>query len=114
MLSVQGKNSKMLVCQDRECGYHESVSRKTNARCPKCHKKMEMYGKGDAQTFVCSCGYKEKLSAFQNRRKKEGAGVSKKDVRRYMDRQRKEAEQPINHAFAEAFAKLNLGGDDRE
>ena len=58
MLSVQGKNSKMLVCQDRGCGYRESVSRKTNARCPKCHKKMEMYGKGEAQTFVCSCGYK--------------------------------------------------------
>lgn len=86
MLSVQGKNSKMLVCQDRSCGYRESIARKTNARCPKCHKKMEMYGKGDAQTFVCTCGYKEKLSAFQNRRKKEGAGVSKRDVQQYMKR----------------------------
>ena len=111
MLSVQGKNSKMLVCQDRSCGYRESVSRKTNARCPKCHKKMEMYGKGDAQTFVCSCGYKEKLSAFQNRRKKEGAGVSKRDVQ-YMRRQQKEANEPINNAFAAAFAKLNLDADN--
>lgn len=112
MLSVQGKNSKMLVCQDRSCGYRESVSRKTNARCPKCHKKMEMYGKGDAQTFVCSCGYKEKLSAFQNRRKKEGAGVSKRDVQQYMRRQQKEANEPINNAFAAAFAKLNLDADN--
>ena len=112
MLSVQGKNSKMLVCQDRSCGYRESVSRKTNARCPKCHKKMEMYGKGDAQTFVCSCGYKEKLSAFQNRRKKEGAGVSKRDVQQYMRRQQKEADEPINNAFAAAFAKLNLDADN--
>ena len=108
MLSVQGKNSKMLVCQDRSCGYRESISRKTNARCPKCHKKMEMYGKGDAQTFVCTCGYKEKLSAFQNRRKKEGAGVSKRDVQQYMKRQQKEANEPMNNAFAAAFAKLNL------
>lgn len=108
MLSVQGKNSKMLVCQDRSCGYRESIARKTNARCPKCHKKMEMYGKGDAQTFVCTCGYKEKLSAFQNRRKKEGAGVSKRDVQQYMKRQQKEANEPINNAFAAAFAKLNL------
>ncbi|MFR7661545.1 MAG: DNA topoisomerase III [Coprococcus sp.] len=112
MLSVQGKNSKMLVCQDRSCGYRESVSRKTNARCPKCHKKMEMYGKGDAQTFVCSCGYKENLSAFQNRRKKEGAGVSKRDVQQYMRRQQKEANEPINNAFAAAFAKLNLDADN--
>ena len=108
MLSVQGKNSKMLVCQDRSCGYRESISRKTNARCPKCHKKMEMYGKGDAQTFVCTCGYKEKLSAFQNRRKKEGAGVSKRDVQQYMKRLQKEANEPMNNAFAAAFAKLNL------
>ena len=108
MLSVQGKNSKMLVCQDRSCGYRESIARKTNARCPKCHKKMEMYGKGDAQTFVCTCGYKEKLSAFLNRRKKEGAGVSKRDVQQYMKRQQKEANEPINNAFAAAFAKLNL------
>lgn len=112
MLSVQGKNSKMLVCQDRSCGYRESVSRKTNARCPKCHKKMEMYGKGDAQTFVCSCGYKEKLSAFQNRRKKEGAGVSKRDVQQYMRRQQKEANEPINNAFAAAICKLNLDADN--
>ena len=39
LLAVNGKNSKMLVCQDRECGYRETVSRTTNARCPKCHKK---------------------------------------------------------------------------
>ena len=108
MLSVKGKNSRMLVCQDRECGYRETVARTTNARCPKCHKRMEMYGKGDAQTFVCACGYKEKLSIFQERRKKEGAGVSKRDVQRYLNKQKKEAEQPLNNAFAEAFAKLNL------
>lgn len=108
MLSVKGKNSRMLVCQDRECGHRETVARTTNARCPKCHKRMEMYGKGEAQTFVCVCGYKEKLSVFQDRRQKEGAGVSKRDVQKYMNKQKKEAEQPLNNAFAEAFAKLNL------
>ena len=111
MLSVKGKNSRMLVCQDRECGYRETVARTTNARCPKCHKRMEMYGKGEAQTFVCGCGYKEKLSVFQERRKKEGAGVSKQDVQKYMNKQKKEAAQPLNNAFAEAFAKLNLKQD---
>lgn len=108
MLAVKGKNSRMLVCQDRACGYRETVARTTNARCPKCHKRMEMYGKGDTQTFVCGCGYKEKLSTFQERRQKEGAGVSKKDVQKYLIKQKKEAQQPLNNAFAEAFAKMNL------
>ena len=80
LLAVNGKNSKMLVCQDRECGYRETITRTTNARCPKCHKRMEMYVKGKEETFVCACGYKEKLSAFQARRQKEGAGVGKRDV----------------------------------
>ncbi len=108
MLAVNGKNSKMLICQDRECGHRETVSKVTNARCPKCHKKMEMYVKGEEETFICACGYKEKLSAFKARREKEGAGVGKKDVQRYMEKQKKEAKEPINNAFAQAFAKLNL------
>lgn len=108
MLAVNGKNSKLLVCQDRECGHRETISRTSNARCPKCHKKMELYVKGKEDTFVCSCGYKEKLSSFTARRQKEGAGVSKKDVQRYLNKQKKEAEEPINSAFADAFAKLKL------
>ncbi len=108
MLSVKGKNSEMLVCQDRECGHRETVSRTSNARCPVCHKKLELRGKGDGQIFVCRCGYKEKLSAFQERRKKEGAGVSKKDVAKYLNQQKKEVEVPLNNAFAEAFKGLKL------
>lgn len=113
MLAVKGKNSEMLVCQDRECGHREVVARTSNARCPVCHKKLELRGKGDGQIFVCRCGYKEKLSAFKERRAKEGAGVSKKDVAKYLSRQGKEAEAPINSPFADAFAKLNLGGEDK-
>ncbi len=108
MLSVNGKNSKMLVCQDRECGHRETIERISNARCPVCHKKMGLRGKGEGQIFTCSCGYKEKLSAFTERRKKEGAGVSKKDVAKYLNKQKKEASEPLNNAFADAFAKLKL------
>lgn len=108
MLAVNGKNSRMLVCQDRECGHRETIARVTNARCPNCHKKMEMVMKGSEETFVCVCGHKEKLSAFQARRQKEGAGVSKKDVQNYLTRQKKEAKEPINNAFAAAFAKLDI------
>lgn len=111
MLAVKGKNNEMLVCQDRECGHREVISRTSNARCPVCHKKMELKGKGDGQIFVCKCGYKEKLSAFKERREREGAGVTKKDVAKYLNKQKKEAQAPINNAFADALAKLNLNGD---
>ena len=108
MLAVNEKNSKLLVCQDRECGYRETVSRTTNARCPVCHKRMELVGKGEDQTFVCACGHKEKMAAFEARRKREGKDVSRQDVRRYMKQQQKEAEQPLNNAFAEALAKMKI------
>lgn len=51
---------------------------------------------------------RKKLSSFKQRREKEGVGVSKKDVQRYLNKQKKEAQEPINNAFADAFAKLNL------
>lgn len=102
MLAVNGKNARMLVCQDRECGHKEVIARLSNARCPNCHKKMEIIKKGDEEQFVCVCGHKEKLSAFKARREKEGAGVSKKDVQRYLKQQK---EEPVNTAFADALAK---------
>lgn len=105
MLSVNGKNARLLVCQDRECGYRETVARLSNARCPNCHKKMELIKKGNEETFVCACGYKEKLSAFKARREKEGAGVTKKDVQKYLKNQKEEA---VNTAFADALSGIRL------
>lgn len=42
MLEVKGKNGTMNVCQDRECGYRENISRITNARCPECKKSQSL------------------------------------------------------------------------
>lgn len=78
MLEVNGKHGKMLVCQDRECGHKETISRHTNARCPVCHKKMDLVGKGDGQRFICVCGHKEKLSSFEERKKKKERAQAKK------------------------------------
>lgn len=108
MLEVNGKKGKMLVCQDRECGHRKNVSRVTNARCPQCKKKLELRGEGEGQIFVCKCGYREKLSAFEARRKKESTGkVDKRTVQKYLNNQNKE-EEPINTALADALKKLNL------
>lgn len=107
LLEVNGKRGKVLVCQDRECGYRKNVAQTTNARCPNCHKKLELRGEGEARTFVCGCGYREKLSAFTERRKKEGdTKVSKKDVSRYLKQQETADQPPFNNALAEALAKL--------
>ena len=105
MLAVNGKNARLLVCQDRSCGHRETVARLSNARCPNCHKKMELIKKGDEEMFVCACGRKEKLSAFKARREKEGAGVTKKDVQRYLGKQKNE---PVNTSFADALSKIDL------
>ncbi|MCM3388910.1 DNA topoisomerase III [Ureibacillus chungkukjangi] len=108
MLEVNGKKGKMLVCQDRDCGHRKNVSRVTNARCPQCKKKLELRGEGEGQIFVCKCGYREKLSAFEARRKKEGGGkVDKRSVQKYMKQQDKEAE-PINNAFADLLKGMKF------
>lgn len=59
LLAVNGKNAKMLVCEDRECGYRETVSRTTNARCPKCHKRMEMLLKEKKRPLYVSAAIKK-------------------------------------------------------
>lgn len=108
LLAVNGKHSKMLVCQDRACGYRQTIAKETNARCPQCHKKMELVGSREKSTFVCRCGYKERLEKFQERRKKEGAGVTKRDVQKYLKKQQKDAEAPINNAFADALKNMKF------
>lgn len=101
LLEVNGKKGKMLVCQDRECGYRKSISVITNARCPECHKKLEMRGEGDKKAFFCICGYREKLTDFEKR--KESAGAGKRDVAKYMQQQAK-AKTTIN-PLADQLAK---------
>lgn len=106
LLEVTGKKGKMLVCQDHECGHRKSVSVVTNARCPVCHKKLELRGEGDAKTFFCKCGHREKMDAFNKRRQEAGNKVDKRDVQKYIDEQKKDVvfESPL----AEALKKLNL------
>ncbi|WP_062105353.1 DNA topoisomerase III [Bacillus niameyensis] len=108
MLEVNGKKGKMLVCQDRECGHRKNVSRITNARCPNCHKKLELRGEGEGQIFTCKCGHREKLSVFEARRKKESKGkVDKRTVQKYLKKQQKD-EEPLNNALAEALKGIKL------
>jgi DNA topoisomerase III len=84
LLAVSGKRGKMLVCPDRDCGFRKNVSMTTNARCPVCHKKMEMTGDGDRKQFVCGCGHREALSAFKERKSEQ---VNKYEVNKFLRKQ---------------------------
>ena len=107
-----GESLQRWYAANRFCGRCGALMTENPAEramtCPVCHKKMELRGKGDSQIFVCKCGYKEKLSSFKDRRAKEGAGVSKKDVAKYLNQQSKETEEPLNDAFARMLAGIKL------
>ncbi|GAA0306425.1 DNA topoisomerase-3 [Gracilibacillus halotolerans] len=103
MLEVKTRNGRMLVCQDRSCKGKKNIAKKTNARCPNCHKRMEMRGEGDGKTFSCGCGYREKLSAFEKRRaKQQKNSASKRDVNKYL---KKQDDDFTNNALQEALMK---------
>ena len=102
MLAVTGKKGRMLVCPDRECGPRQNVSMETHSRCPVCHKKLELFGDGDKQSYVCRCGFREKAEKFRERTGA-GAGMSKRAVQQYLAKQEDAA--PAVSAFALALQK---------
>ncbi|MDF2699597.1 MAG: topB1 [Haloplasmataceae bacterium] len=103
LLEVNNKDNKMLVCQDRSCGYRKVTARVTNARCPVCHKKLELVGEGEGQLFICKCGHKEKLSTFTEKKKTENKSVSKHEVSNYLNRQE---DVSVNSSLADALMNL--------
>lgn len=100
LLEVNGKKGKMLVCPDRECGFRKLISQVSNARCPNCHKKMEIRGEGEKKSFYCACGHREKIDDFKKRK---GEKVNKKEVSKFLKQQNKD--DNINSALADALSK---------
>ena len=112
LLDVNGKKGKLRVCPDRECGYRKNVSMQTNARCPNCHKKLEMRGEEEKRAFYCICGYREKLSDFEKRRAESGA--TKSDMRKYLASQNNQNDSIGNSALAEGLAKWKEMNPDND
>ncbi|GAB6170439.1 DNA topoisomerase III [Clostridium carnis] len=111
LLEVKGKNGIMNVCQDRECGYRENVSRNTNARCPECKKKLELRGQGEGQIYVCpntNCSFREKASIFNKRFNSKSEKTNKREVNNILKKMKKESEEDINNPFAALLGGLNL------
>lgn len=108
LLEVNGKKGTMLVCQNRECGYRKGIAQVTNARCPNCYKKLELRGEGEGKIFVCKCGYREKLTAFNKRKENEKTSISNKEASKFLAKQSKKQDENINTALADALAKLKF------
>lgn len=106
MLEVNGKKGKMLVCSNPDCKHRETVSIVTNARCPNCHKKLDLVGKGDKQMFVCkTCGYRQHMNAFKKDRENKQQTARKNDVKKYLQKQQKQQTAIEDSPFA-ALLKL--------
>lgn len=108
LLEVNGKKGIMHICPNRECGYRKGIAQITNARCPNCHKKLELRGEGEGKLFVCKCGFREKLSAFNKRKQQETSSISSKDAMKYINKQNSKQDENINTALADALSKLKL------
>ncbi|MBU5267064.1 DNA topoisomerase III [Virgibacillus proomii] len=104
MLEISNKKGRMLVCQDRSCGHKKNIAKYTNARCPNCHKRLELRGEGEGQLFLCKCGHREKVSTFNARKQREKKNnVSRKEINKYL---KKQDDGFANNALAEQLAKL--------
>ncbi|HCW73205.1 MAG TPA: DNA topoisomerase III, partial [Clostridiaceae bacterium] len=63
-------------------------------------------GEGEGKYFKCKCGYREKLTAFQARREKEGTAMRKGEVKQYLNKINKENDEPLNSVMADALKDL--------
>ena len=105
MIKVNTKQGSMLVCQDPKCKTKKNVQRKTNARCPNCHKKMTLFGRGKDATYRCVCGHTETQTQMDQRHKnKKNAKVSKKDMNKYLNKN----ESIENNPFQDALKGLKF------
>lgn len=79
MKEKKGKDGRMLICSDRECGFRKRKDPKlSNRRCPQCHKKMEIHeGKAGAYFQCRRCNIVEKLE-------KQKKAVSKREERQLL------------------------------
>ncbi|MHB1483207.1 MAG: DNA topoisomerase III [Saccharofermentanales bacterium] len=104
LLEINGKKGKMLACPDRECGYRSNLSFISNARCPTCHKKLEITGDGEKRLYICKCGFREKFDSFNKKLSESNNNASKRELVTYMQKQQEEKSDTTS-AFAAAWEK---------
>ncbi|HLU22240.1 MAG TPA: DNA topoisomerase III [Bacillaceae bacterium] len=82
MKEVKGRDGRMLVCSDRECGFRKRKDPKlSNRRCPQCHKKMEIHSGKAGAYFQCrNCNLVEKA---ENKKKTVSKREEKQLLKKY-------------------------------
>ncbi|MFC7395184.1 DNA topoisomerase III [Scopulibacillus cellulosilyticus] len=98
MKEIKGKDGRILVCSNRECGHRKRKDPKlSNRRCPQCHKRMEIH-KGNAGVyFQCrNCNVVEKAD---NQKK----AVTKREERQLLKKYSKQDDSFANNSLADAL-----------
>ena len=109
LLEVNGKRGKILVCQDRDCGYRQSVSVVSHIRCPQCHKQTEIIGEGENKRLSCVCGWREKYERYMENNRDNLNRMDKREVDKYLAKANASASADEGLSdIALAFKNLNL------
>jgi len=90
---------------------HQNLSGK---RCPTCGKNLLLVKDKRGSLYLCEdrvCGYRERILspkkvAFEDRKTEKQGGLSKKEIRQYLQSQEKSDNQPHNTALAEALKRF--------
>lgn len=93
LLEINGKKGKRLVCSNRECSYKANLSFQSNARCPKCHKRLTIVGEGEKRLYTCGCGFREKFDRFNEELKQRSKKASRQELQTYMKKQEQSAKE---------------------
>lgn len=93
LLQINGKKGKLLACSSPACKYKQNLSFISNARCPNCHKKLNVVGEKDKRLYTCMCGFREKFDRFNETLKKKSNKVGKQELKAYMKKQEEEKKQ---------------------
>ncbi|MTT33072.1 DNA topoisomerase III [Terrilactibacillus sp. BCM23-1] len=98
MKEIKGKNGKILVCANHECGHRKHKGPKlSNRRCPHCHKKMEFHkGKAGAYFQCKPCNIVQKAD---EKKKK----VSKREERQLLNKYSQKNNTPVGNSLADAL-----------
>lgn len=103
---VKGKDGRLLVCSNRECGYRRRKDPKlSNHRCPQCHKKMEIHEGKAGPYFKCRhCNIIEKAT-------KEKSALSKREERMLLKKYSKTDDGFAMNSLAEALKSALKNND---
>lgn len=97
MKEIKGKDGRVLVCSNRECGHRKRKDPKlSNRRCPQCHKRMEIHNGNAGLYFQCKpCNVVQKVD-------KQNQKVAKHEERQLMKKYKKQ-EEPVGNSMADAL-----------